>query len=541
MSENFWLRMDELPDYMSHHLMLTVIALGAGVLVSVPTAILLTRKQSLRYPVLTVAGVIQTIPSLALLALMVPIIDKTGGLGLGLGAFGFWPAVIALTLYSILPILRNTVTGILGVQPSMIEAARGLGMSSGQILTRVQLPLAAPVIIAGIRTSTVWVVGIATLATPVGQTCLGHYIFTGLQTQNWLMVMFGVVAAAVLAILLDSLIGVLQKAVEDRRRLLEFISIGALVLVLMGGVLAPTIVQAVTPDRSRASTHQPEGEQELEPLGPIRIGAKTFTEQYILARILHRTLEEAGFEAERVESLGSNIVFEALSIGDVDVYVDYSGTIWANYMKQDRVPPPWHVFARLNGWLVQEKGVRNLGSLGFENSYALAMRQDRAEELGIRTIVDLASHAQDLRIGGDYEFFGRPEWTNTANLYGLQFEEMVKYDSSIMYQAVYQGEVDVISAFSSDGRIAAYDLVVLEDTRNAFPPYDAILLLGERIAGRPDVVAALAPLIGAIPITQMRQANHMVDRDEESVTIEEAAKWLREKVTQGGEVRQADH
>ncbi|MBT8495280.1 MAG: ABC transporter permease, partial [Deltaproteobacteria bacterium] len=217
MSENLRERFLELPGNLSSHVTLSVIAIVLGCCLSIPLAILLTRKERLRYPVLTVAGVIQTIPSLALLALMVPVIVYTGGLLIGVSAFGFYPAVIALTLYSMLPILRNTVAGIEGVNPDLREAAVGLGMTDRQVLTQVELPLAAPVILAGVRTAVVWVVGTATLATPVGQRCLGNYIFTGLQTRNWIMILFGVVAAAGLAIVMDLLVAGLEKAAAERR------------------------------------------------------------------------------------------------------------------------------------------------------------------------------------------------------------------------------------------------------------------------------------------------------------------------------------
>lgn len=546
MSENFSQRMNELPGFLSHHLMLTVIALGVGIAISVPLAVALVRLPKWRYPVLTTAGVIQTVPSLALLALMVPILAALNTLIAGLPLvtewslvpFGFWPAVIALTLYSILPILRNTVTGILGVDPNMTEAARGLGMSNWQTLWHVQLPLAAPVIIAGIRTSTVWVVGIATLATPVGQTCLGDYIFTGLQTRNWLMVMFGVVAAAALAILLDTLIGLLQKAVELRHRVLQLGASSGLALIMVGGLAAPTLVEALRSDQT-ALTTRPATAMEHAPLGTIRIGTKTFTEQYILARVIQGLLEDEGIRTERVSSLGSTIIFDALANGDIDLYVDYTGTIWANHMQRDEAPPPWHVTAVMNGWLIEEHGIRNLGALGFENAYALAMRREKAETLDIETMTDLARHASDMKIGGDYEFFGRPEWAKAVELYGLQFKDQVSYDSSIMYEAVAKGEVDAISAFSSDGRIEAYDLKVLDDPRHAFPPYDAILLLNKRVADHPRLINILKPLVGNIPIERMRQANYMVDRDEDSITVSEAAKWLKEEVTQSSNASSA--
>ncbi len=182
MLERFLQQLRFLPDNLSSHLIITMIPLVLSLAISLPLAILLVRRKSLRYPVIAVVSMIQTIPSLALLALMVPLLAGIAiladrFLGVEFSALGFYPTIIALTLYGIMPMLRNTVTGILGVDPAMTEAARGMGMTARQRLWKVELPLAAPVIIAGIRTATVWVVGTATLATPVGQRCLGNYIF----------------------------------------------------------------------------------------------------------------------------------------------------------------------------------------------------------------------------------------------------------------------------------------------------------------------------------------------------------------------------
>ncbi len=530
MSANFSERLAELPGNLANHLMLTVIALLAGVLVSVPTAIWLVKRRGLRYPILTGAGVIQTIPSLALLALMVPILDKTGGLGLGLAPFGFYPAVIALTLYSLLPILRNTVTGILSVDASLTEAARGLGMTPRQILCKVEMPLAAPVIIAGIRTAAVWVVGIATLSTPVGQRSLGNYIFTGLQTRNWTMLMFGVVLAALLAIILDTLIGGVQKSVEDRRKRLGVFAAGGLAFVCIGGLLSPQIASWMRPSAAAApSQFTAEGEVEQE-RRVIRIGSKTFTEQYILAALLEDVLRRAGFETQRKDSLGSIVIFNALASSEIDVYVEYTGTVWANTMKREDVPSPWRVYTEMSAALAETHDIRTLGRLGFENAYALAMRRAHAEEFSMTRISDLAEHAPKLSIGGDYEFFGRPEWTQMRDVYGLNFGQRTSYDSTLMYEAAALGEVDVISAFSTDGRIAAYDLLVLEDDRHVVPPYDAVILLGPSIADREDVADALAPLLNAITPDLMREANLLVDRDEDRRTVREAAGWLRDSI-----------
>lgn len=521
MNEQVLRQFVKLPDYLGAHIELSAYALGLGVALSVPMAVLVAKCRPLRWPIMTAAGVIQTIPSLAMLALMVPLIG-----------FGFRSALLALLLYSILPILRNTVTGIAQVDPALTEAGRGMGMTPMQLLMKVELPLAAPMIIAGIRTATVWVVGIATLATPVGQTCLGNYIFSGLQTRNWTAVIFGCVAAALLAVTLDALIALAESGAQKRSRARWALASVGLVLVIGGGWVSPVIADAVKRDRVAVSDRDDTDDMPVvdESLGAVRIGSKTFTEQYILARLIANRLEHVGFHVEHAESLGSTVGFDALRTSEIDVFVDYTGTIWANYMKREDAAPGWRVLEEVGGWLAQEHGIRCLGPLGFENTYTVAMRPDRADKLGIRTIEDLAQHAPGMGMGGDYEFFSRPEWYKLRDTYGLSFDRLVNFDSSLMYRAVDEREVDAITAFSTDGRIAAFDLLTLKDPRQVFPPYDAVLLLSPRVADDPAVVRALLPLVGRIDVQMMRQANQVVDFDQEPVGA--AADLLGEALAQ---------
>lgn len=502
-----------LPPLLASHFELVLFALGLAGAFALPLAIVVAARPRVAFATVAVAGVIQTVPGLALLALMVPVLAKTGWLS----PFGFAPALIALTLYAILPILRNAVTGLRGVDPAAVEAARGMGMSPWQIMHIVQLPLAAPVIAAGLRTATVWTVGAATLATPVGQPCLGNYIFAGLQTRNFPMLLVGVAAAAALAILLDALLGATEHALSGRSKRRAFIpAVGLVGLVALVILVLPNLVAA---ERQLAGGSQTSGP--TASVTRLRIGGKTFTEQYILVELLRARLEQVGVAADVAQSLGSTVVFDALVNGDVDVYVDYSGTLWTSAMKRGAGVPRWRVLAELEGWLASVHGVRSLGALGFENAYALAVRRETAQRLGLRTLADLAAHPE-LAIGGDYEFFGRPEWESLRRAYGLRFAREASFDPALLYEALTRGEVDVISAFSSDGRIAAYDLVVLDDPAAALPPYDAMLLVGRRAASDTRVACALADV--RIDVDRMRRANAMVDRD--GKVPREAAAWL---------------
>ena len=482
----------QLPPLLASHVLLSAAAIGLGLAISLPLGVVAARREGVGRWVLGFAALVQTIPGLALLALFYPLLLGLSALvGGGIPALGFLPSLLALTLYALLPILRNLVAGLRGIDPAVARAADGIGMTPGQKLRLVEAPLAAPVAMAGIRTAAVWTIGAATLSTTVGQPGLGNLIFAGLQTENWVLVLTGCIAAALLALTVDGLLALVESGIAARRR-------GR--ILFAGIALALGVAAAAAPA--------------LLPSRPtVTIGAKNFSEQYILARLIGARLERAGYAVTYAEGLGSAVAFRALASGDVDIYVDYSGTVFGTVMgRTDRLPRE-AMNAAIAGWMRETSGAVVLGPLGFENAYALAMRGDRARELGIGSIADLARGAPGLTLGSDLEFLDRPEWRAIRDGYGLRFAGTRSYSPAFMVRALTSGQADVISAFSSDGRIAAEKLVVLADPKGAVPGYDALLLLSARRAAEPRFRAALEPLVGAIPVEAMREANLMVDRD----------------------------
>jgi len=501
-----------LPDYLGNHVRVSVAALALGLLVSLPLAILARHRPVIRTTLLGFASIVQTVPGLALLALFYPLLLALASLtlawfGFSFSAFGFLPAVLALALYSMLPVLRNTITALDGIDPAILEAAQGVGMTPRQSLFTVELPLALPVIMAGIRTAAVWVIGTATLSTPIGQTSLGNYIFAGLQTQNWVLVLFGCLAAAVLALAVDQLLALIENGIRNRRGLRAG----------LGGIgIAALIAATLVPSLARAPSS-------------YIVGAKTFAEQYVLSALIAQRLRAAGFSASSREGLGSNVIFDALASGDIDVYVDYSGTLWVNQFHHDDIKPRDQLLGELKTTLAKQS-ITLLGELGFENAYALVMPRKRAEALGIRSIADLVAHAATLSIAGDYEFFSRPEWASLQKAYGLAFRTQRQMQPDFMYAAVASGEVDVIAGYTSDGLIAKYDLVVLDDPSHAIPPYDAILLLAPKRVGDEALQAALKPLLGKIDITTMREANLRASGGDAAASPDAVARWLWQRI-----------
>ncbi|MDT0575963.1 ABC transporter permease/substrate-binding protein [Croceicoccus sp. F390] len=504
-----------LGDALSQHVLLCAAALLLGVMVALPLAVWASRSRAVAQVSLGIAGLIQTIPALALLALFFPVLLALRSVfGAGLPALGFLPALLALSLYAVLPILRNTVTALVNMDPRVIEAADGVGMTGYQRLRLVEAPLAAPFVMAGIRTAAVWTIGAATLATTIGQQSLGDPIFAGLQTQNWELVLAGCIAAAALALVADGLLAMVERGFAMRRPMLVFIGAG----LALAGVAGAAV--AMRDDGRDVAV----------------VGAKNFSEQYILARLIGARLSAAGYKVEYREGLGSSVIHRALTSGAIDVYVDYTGTILANEIgpgnMDDAGTAPADLVEAIARWERETTGTRLLGALGFENAYAFAMPKEVARERGIAALDDLAPVASSLTIGGDLEFFERPEWKAVREAYGLQAANTRSFSPTFMYDALIARNADVISAFSSDGRIAADDLLVLADPRGALPAYDAVLLIAPDRAEDPRFVAALRPLIGAINVEAMRRANYAVDRQQAKRTPQQAAQELAEELAQ---------
>jgi osmoprotectant transport system substrate-binding protein/osmoprotectant transport system permease protein len=478
-----------LPGYLAAHVRLVVVALGVCFALCVPLGILATRQKRVERYVVGLASVIQTIPALALLAAMVPLLGAIGA-----PAIGALPALIALTVYAALPILLATITGIREVNPAVIEAARAVGMTERQRLWLVEMPLSLPFVVAGTRTAAVWSVGMATLSTPIGAKSLGNFIFGGLQTRNHAAILVGCVSAALLALVLDALVRLVEHGLRQRHR-----------LALRGGLAGLFAFAAFTLVTALAAAFG--GPR------PLRIGAKPFTESVLLAHVLAARAEAAGAHAEVLDSLGSSVLFDALASGDLDAYVDYSGTLHTTVLhRSDAVDDRAALIRSLKSELEQRSHVLVAAALGFENTYCLALRAADARANGWHDISELAARTPSLSIGGDYEFFGREEWRSLRRVYGLAFREERTMDPTLMYQAVREHQVDVISAYSTDGRIAAYELTVLEDDRHVIPPYDALVLVRGALAEQaPGVLDAFRALEQRIDAGTMRELNRQVD------------------------------
>jgi osmoprotectant transport system permease protein len=475
---------DELLTLGLAHLRLTLISVAIATLLGVALGLGSLRSRALERTALSAASLVQTVPALALLAVMVPALAWIGQhTGAPISGIGELPALIGLTLYAILPIARGVVLGVRGIDRAVGAAALAVGMTEGERLRLIELPLAAPVIVGGLRTATAWTVGMAMLATPVGAASLGNLIFAGLQTRHYDRVALGCAGSAALALALDVLLALCERRIRSQRGLTLLaagLGLSASLALLLG--LVPVAAKSV------------------------RVGAKSFTEQLVLAEVLRCALaDEAPLDVR--SSLGTSVAFDALRHDELDAYVEYTGTAWTTLLHRSDTLDRSSLRAAVEAGLAQRYGVHVVAYLGFENAYALVVRN--AEQ--VRKVSDLGSARQRV-FGGDYEFFERPEWRALRERYGIAPQSTRVMDPSLLYAAIAARSVDVIAGYTTDGRIDTLGLRALDDDLAAMPPYDAIVLVSPRVwRERPELVARLRRLDRSIDAPTMRRWNAQVD------------------------------
>jgi osmoprotectant transport system permease protein len=494
------------------HVMLVGASTAAAIAIGVPVGILAARRPRLGAPIVWLANVVQTIPSLAMFGFLLPL-PFIGGLGARV-------AIVVLILYALLPIIRTTVAGVRGVERALVEAGTALGMTPRQLLWQVELPLALPSIVAGIRVAAVIGVGTATIAAAVGAGGLGEYIFRGLSMVDPTVILAGAVPAAALALIVDGLLLLAERGFRGRRRGRAAIAVGA--------AAAIAIVAGAAWSRAAGDS------------GPmIRVGSKNFTEQIILGELLAQEIERSGLRVERRLNLGGTFICDrALRSGDIDVYVEYTGTADTAVFKNSVETDPMRVRERVRE-AYASGGITMLPPLGFENTFAILVRGDDARRLGLRTIEDAAPHTPSWQAGFGYEFLQRADgYPGLAERYGLRFAAPPRaMDLSLIYRALSQRQVDLVAGDGTSGLIAAYDLYMLEDNRRCFPPYDAVpVARSAALLRHPELRAALERLAGRIKVADMRFMNQAVDagrQDPAAVAREFLARLERERQSKG--------
>jgi osmoprotectant transport system permease protein len=477
----------EVASLLAQHVVLVAVSTLAAVLIAVPLGIFAARRPRLAAPLTGFANVVQTIPSLAMFGFLLPV-PLIGGVGAR-------AALVVLILYGLLPIVRTTIAGMRGIDPFVREAAVAMGMTDRQLLHYVELPLALPSIIAGVRVAAVVGVGSATIAAAIGAGGLGEFIYRGLSMVDSAVILAGAIPAALLALIVDGLLLWVEQRLSTRRR-----SSRAVAAAL---AIAVAVLIAATGLSARAGS------------AAIVVGSKNFTEQLILGELLAQTLErQTSLEVDRRLNLGGTLICDrAVAAGDIDMYVEYTGTALTAVFHQPVATEPGQVFETVRD-IYARTGRTLLSPLGFNNSFAILVRGADARRLGLATIDDAVRVAPGWRAGFGYEFLERPDgFPGLARAYGLRFAAAPQVmDLTLSYRALAAGRVDLIAGDATAGLIKGLDLVQLADTRRYFPPYDAaVVARSETLLRHPEVKAAIDGLSGRITTPDMRAMNYAAD------------------------------
>jgi len=489
----FWLsHRNELLTLIGQHILLVGTATLVAVAIGVPLGVFAARRPRMSAPLVGFANMVQTVPSLAMFGFLLPVPL--------LGGVGPRTAVVVLILYGLLPIVRTTIAGLNGIPAPVREAGVAMGMTPRQLLQQVELPLALPSIVAGVRVAAVVGVGSATIAAAIGAGGLGEYIYRGLSMVDTTVILAGAIPAAVLALVVDGGLLWVERRLGSRRshrRLgLTAGAVSCIAVLLWGGALLA----------GRGSE-------------TIVVGSKNFTEGVILGEIVAQTIErETGLAVQRRFNLGGTLICDrALLNGDIDVYVEYTGTALTAIFRQPLGQDPAAVLTTVRESYARS-GRAVLDPLGFDNTFAILVRGRDARALALRTIDDAARHTSGWRAGFGYEFLERPDgYQGLASTYGLRFQEPPRVmDLTLTYRALASGQVDLIAGDATAGLISALDLVPLEDNRQYFPPYDAVpVARSDMLLRYPEVGAALETLAGRISAARMREMNHAADAGRE--------------------------
>ncbi|MGX8177505.1 ABC transporter permease/substrate-binding protein [Exiguobacterium artemiae] len=478
--ETYQDRKAELLQALIEHIQLSVLSLVIACLIAIPLGIYLSRHKKFSEWSIGVTSVIQTIPSLALLGLMIPLV--------GIGTV---PSVIALVLYALLPIVRNTYTGLAEVDPSLKEAARACGMTPTQSLLKVELPLALPVMMAGIRTAMVLIIGTATIAALIGAGGLGSIILLGIDRNDNYLLLLGAIPAALLALLFDGLLRQTEVATKKRQT-------GRLVVAL---ALIATLI--ITPF-ALGRTEQPD----------LVVAGKLGVEPEILMNMYKLVIEDqTDLNVQVKPNFGkTTFVYKALQSGDIDLYPEFTGTVLASLTNEKPVSNEKEaVFKQARDGLAKQK-LALLPPMNYNNTYAVAVPKKVADQYNLKTISDLQQVADQLKAGFTLEFKDRQDgYKGIQETYGVNFKEVVTMEPKLRYKAVESGDIQVIDAYSTDPEIAKYNMVVLEDDQQLFPPYEgAPLLRQETLEEYPEVEEALKQLDGKISDSEMSKMNEAV-------------------------------
>lgn len=484
------------------HIIIVAIAITLAIAIGVPAGIFITRNNKFATLFLGVANIIQTIPSLAIFGFLISLPF--------LGGIGKTPAVLALILYALLPIIRNTYIGISSIDLAIRETGRGMGMTDRQLLFQVDIPLALSIIIAGVRVATVISVAIATIAAAIGGGGLGVFIFRGLATLNNQLILIGAIPSAVIAFGADFCLSWLENYLgqqeEDHNNKYRFLR--TLSLSIISFLLAIVVLLNIN-----TST--------------ITIGSKNSTEQIILGEIIAQKIEEkTDIKVDRRFNLGGTFIcHQAIKMGEIDGYVEYTGTALTAVLQQKPISDPKVVYQLVKQAYDEKFNLEVMEPLGFENTYAIVIRREDAEKLHIKRLSEAAKYSSQWQAGFGYEFLEREDgYRGLSKTYDLKLNRAPQQmDLGLMYKALGEKKIDIGNSSSTNGMIKALNLVILEDDKKYFPPYEAVPIFNQRTLEKyPSLRDTIEQLFYSISVEEMQQMNYQVDK--QSVKIEQVAR-----------------
>ena len=470
------------------HLQISLLSLLLAVFIAVPLGIILVKLPKLKEWLLQLTGVFQTIPSLALLGLFIPM--------LGIGKI---PAITALVIYALFPVLQSTITGLDSVDKNLQEAAEAFGMNRLERLRKFELPLAMPVIVSGVRTAAVLIVGTATLGALIGAGGMGSFILLGIDRNNTALILIGAISSAFLAILMNIVIRYLEN--KSLKKIL--ISLIALITAT-----ALSFIPSIAPMMNSRR---------------LLVAGKLGPEPEILINMYKELIEaNSDIKVKLEPNFGkTSFLYEALKNKQIDIYPEFSGTITSSLLKnQVKVSnAPLEVYeAAREGILNQDKLVY-LKPMEYQNTYALAVKKDYANKYDLKTISDLSKVEDSAVAGFTLEFNDRDDGNKgLKSLYKLELN-VKTLEPNLRYQAINGGNVQIVDAYSTDSELIEYDLVVLEDDKQLFPPYQgAPLMRKDTLEKYPKLEEILNKLAGQISAEEMSRMNYQVKVDKRSAS-----------------------
>lgn len=494
-------RKDYLFELLLQHIVLSLTAILIIVVIGVSAGIALVRYNRIRNLVLGVVNFLYTIPSIAMFGLFIPLIG-----------IGFLNALVVLVIYGLLPMIRNTYTGLIEVDPRLLDAAKGMGATPMQIFLRIRWPLAFPTILSGFRTMVVMTIALAGLASFIGAGGLGQAIYRGINTNNSSLILAGSISVALLALVTDLTIGFFEKSIKNRknhssryRRWLAYAGL-AFVTITIGFIIL---------SKSGATNKR-----------AIVVASKPTAEQYILGEIISQMIEKhTDIPVKRMFGIGggtSNIQ-PALLSGEIDIYPEYTGTAWLFVLKKPQIRNPDSLYSALKTEYTEEYGLTWACRFGFNNTFTLALPEDIANKENIITFSDLSSKSKQFTFGAEFDFYEREDgFKGLSAVYPFNFKNKVELDVNLKFQALENHTVDVINAFSTDSRIRQMKLRVLRDDKSFFPAYQAgIVVRNEILLHYPELIDLLNRLEGTIDDEKMLELNYEVEIAKK--TLEEVA------------------